>query len=194
MKFALTAYLCTLLLVPAALMCPLAAQSSPSAPLFQQKLDRMEANAALPQPSQSPTVLSESEINSYLASGQLELPAGVKSLRLHGEPGVITANSRVDFDELQAGRHSSNPLLSMFSGLHDVVVVAHAHGLGHQGMVHVDSVSLDGVEIPQFALQMFVEKYIQPKYPNLGIDSRFALPDKIDTATVGEGEVTLTQK
>jgi len=58
----------------------------------------------------------------------------------------------------------------------------------------VDSVSLDGVEIPHFALELFVEKYIQPRYPGIGIDSRFALPDKIDTATVGQHQLAVTQK
>ena len=58
----------------------------------------------------------------------------------------------------------------------------------------MDSVSLDGVEIPHFALELFVEKYIQPRYPGIGIDSRFALPDKIDTATVGQHQLGITQK
>ena len=61
-------------------------------------------------------------------------------------------------------------------------------------MVSVDSVSLDGIEIPRFVLQLFVEKYLQPKYPNIGLDSRFALPDRIDTAIVGLHKLTITQK
>jgi hypothetical protein len=58
----------------------------------------------------------------------------------------------------------------------------------------VDSVSLDGVEVPEFVLQLFVEKYLKPKYPNIGLDSRFALPARVDAATVGLHRVTVTQK
>jgi hypothetical protein len=58
----------------------------------------------------------------------------------------------------------------------------------------VDSVSLDGVEVPRLVLQLFVEKYLQPRYPEIGIDSRFPLPDRIDTAIVGQHLITLTQK
>lgn len=58
----------------------------------------------------------------------------------------------------------------------------------------MDSVSLDGVEVPRFVLEMFVEKYLKPKYPNIGIDSRFALPARVDAATVGLHKVTVTQK
>ena len=75
-----------------------------------------------------------------------------------------------------------------------MVVVAHARGANRQGHVQVESVSLDGVEIPRFALELFVQKYIQPKYPNVGMTSQFALPSKIDTAIVGQHKLTVTQK
>jgi hypothetical protein len=161
---------------------------------IDRKLSYLEQNGALPHPNQAPTVLTEQEINAYLASGRVQFPAGVQSLQLQGDPGVITGKSRVDFDQVRAGHHNHNPLLSVFTGVHDVTVTAHAHGAGHDGILHVDSVSMDGVEIPHFALQLFVEKYIQPRHPEIGIDSRFSLPDKIDTATVGRRELTLTQK
>jgi hypothetical protein len=161
---------------------------------MQAKLDHIASNAATGRPDQAPTVLTEEEVNAYIASGQIKLPAGVQSVRLQAQPGVVNGNSRVDFDALKAGRHSSNPLLGIFSGVHDVEVNADAHGSGGQGYVHVNSVSLDGVEIPRFVLQLFVEKYLQPKYPNIGLDSRFALPARIDTATVGLHNLTLTQK
>ncbi len=160
----------------------------------EQKLRHIEANGQAARPDQTPTVFSEPEINSYLASDNVILPEGVQSVKLAGEPGIITGTARVDFDRIREGTGSSNPLLSIFSGVHDVVVVAHAHGAGRQGYVQVDSVSLDGVEIPRFVLQLFVEKYLQPKYPELGLDSRFSLPDRLDTATVGPHKLTVTQK
>jgi hypothetical protein len=169
-------------------------QNSAAVASMDRKLQRIEANGASAHPDQTPTEFTEEEVNSYLASGRVQLPSGVQSVNFQGEPGVITANTRVDFDQLKAGKRSSNPLLGVFSGVHDVVVQAHAHGSGGQGIVNVDAVSLDGVEIPRFALQLFVEKYLQPKYPNIGLDSHFALPDRIDTATVGRHKLTVTQK
>jgi hypothetical protein len=169
-------------------------QNSAAVASMDRKLQRIEANGASAHPDQTPTEFTEEEVNSYLASGRVQLPSGVQSVNFQGEPGVITANTRVDFDQLKAGKRSSNPLLGVFSGVHDVVVQAHAHGSGGQGIVNVDAVSLDGVEIPRFALQLFVEKYLQPKYPNIGLDSHFALTDRIDTATVGRHKLTVTQK
>ena len=160
----------------------------------EQKIQHVQQNGALAQPDQTPTNFSQQEINDYVASGQVKLPRGVQSLSFASEPGVITGNARVDFDEVKNGRTSANPLLSVFSGIHDVVVVAHAHGAGHLGYVAVDSVSLDGVDIPRFVLQLFVEKYLTPKYRDVGLNSRFSLPYKVDTAVVGRNQLTITQK
>ena len=138
--------------------------------------------------------LSEQEINAYFASGNVELPAGVRSVVFQEQPGMIIGTARVDFDQLKAGKNSYNPLLSIFSGLHDVVVTSHAYGAKGEGLVHVDSVSLDGVDVPQFILELFVEKYLKPKYPDIGMDSRFALPARVDSAVIGLHKVTLTQQ
>jgi hypothetical protein len=168
-------------------------RSSTSAAV-ERKIQHVQQNGTLPQPDQTPTTFSQQEINDYVASSAVKLPKGVHSVRFSSEPGVVTSNARIDFDELKNGRGSANPLLSVFSGLHDVVVVAHAHGAGHMGYVDVDSVALDGVDIPRFVLQLFVEKYLQPKYTDVGLSSRFEMTYKIDTAVVGHNQVTITQK
>jgi hypothetical protein len=161
---------------------------------MEGKLRHIENNAGHAHPDSTPVDFTESEVNSYFASGKLDLPPGVESVRLQGEPGMVTASTRVNFDKLKGGTDSLNPLLAIFTGIHEVVVVAHAHGSRGIGYVHVDSVSLDGVEIPRFALQLFVEKYLQPQYPDIGLDSRFELPDRIQSATIGEHKVTIVQR
>jgi hypothetical protein len=171
------------------------AQSLPAtAPGFEQKLHHLEVNGAARTPDQNPTEFSDEEINNYVGSNQLQFPEGVQSVKFEGQPDIIIANTRVDFDRLRAGKMSANPLLSMFSGVHEVVVNAHAHGAGGKGYVNVDTVTLDDVEIPRFVLEAFVEKYVQPKYPGVGLDSVFALPSRVDTAKVGLHKLTLTQK
>lgn len=176
------------------LAAALAAANNPAVESMQRKLDRIQANGESPHPRPLTTVMTEPEINAYVASGRVRLPKGVQSVRFSGKPGVVDSVARVDFDQLTAGQRSANPLLSMFSGVHEVAVTAHASGAGGVGTAHIDSVALDGVQIPEFVLQMFVNHYIKPKYPNLGIDSRFQLPDRIDSAVVGSHELTVTQK
>jgi hypothetical protein len=193
-----------LLLLPACFVVCVAAmlaarQGAPEKALspldsMERKLQYVEQNGAQTTPDPKPTEFTAQEVNAYVASGRIKLPAGVQSVRFEGEPNVVHGFARIDFDQLKSGRSSSNPLLSVFSGVHDVVVVARARGINHMGYVEVESVSLDDVEIPKFVLQVFVQKYLQPKYPNIGMNSQFALPAKVDTATVGQNQVTVTQK
>src|SRR5215472_16451047 len=68
-----------------------AAQVGPThrlAESMQRKLDRMHANAQLAHPDPTPTVLTEDEVNDYLTSGKVELPQGVKKVKLQGRSGV----------------------------------------------------------------------------------------------------------
>lgn len=161
---------------------------------MSRKLAHIQSNGKLAHPEQTPTTFSEQEVNGYVASGEVKLPAGVQSLKLVGGPGVINGTAQVDFDKVREGVHSSNPLLSVFSGVHEVQVATHAYGERGIGYVHVDSVSLDGLEVPHFVLELFVEKYLTPRYPGIGIDSKFKLSDRIDSATVGEHQLTVIQK
>jgi hypothetical protein len=161
---------------------------------MQRKLDHIRENGALAHPDETPTVITQEEVNDYFADGRVKLPQGVKKVTMQGKPGVVDAFINVDFDELRAGQGSSNPLLSIFSGRHDVLLVADAAGSGGQGKVHVRAVSIDSVEVPRVALEFFVQKFITPKYPNIGLDSQFQLPARIDLATVGYHKLTLTQK
>jgi hypothetical protein len=160
----------------------------------QKKFDHIRQNGSKAKPDQSPTTFTEGEINAWLSSGNAQLPQGVKKLQLRGEPGIIRATAYVDFDAITASKRSSNPLLYMFRGTHEVQASAHASGSAGQGQVHVDSVSIDGVSVPRMALEYFAEKYITPKYPGLGIDSRFNLPNRIDSATVADRKLIVTQK
>jgi hypothetical protein len=160
----------------------------------EAKFRHIEQNARRNPPDQTPTVLTEREINAYLNSGRVQLPTGVRSVRFTGQNGVVDAVARVDFDAITAKSRSSNPLLSLFSGVHDVHALANASASGGQGRVHINSIEIDGVTVPRVALQFFIDHYLRPKYPDIGMDSVFKLPDRIDTARIGDHQLILTQK
>lgn len=191
---------CTLLLA----LCSFAQQTPPAsgtqaiydaqARSAQRKFDHIRENGARSKPDKTPTVLTENEINAWLSSGRAQLPEGVKKLQLHGDAGTVNGSTVVDFDQITNGRYSGNPFMSIFRGSHQVEAKAHAQGDAGQGRVHIDSVSLDGVEVPQMVLEYFVEKYVTPKHPGIGIDSTFALPNRIDTAMIGSHQLTILQK
>ncbi|HEY2911923.1 MAG TPA: hypothetical protein VGK21_01065 [Candidatus Angelobacter sp.] len=161
---------------------------------LQTKLDHIQQNGEQDHPDQAPTVMTEEEVNDYIAAGRITLPRGVQKLKMEGRSGIVTAFLNVDFDQIREGQNSSNPMLTLFNGQHDVRVEADATGSGREGRVHVREVTIDGFSVPRMALEYFVSKYITPKYPNVGIDSKFQLPNKIDMAAVGYHKVTVTQK
>ena len=89
---------------------------------------------------------------------------------------------------------SNNPLLSLFSGVHDVRVIADASAQSGTATVVAQSVEIDGIPVPRMALEYFVNKYLTSRFPNVGMTSRFKLPSKVDSATVGQAQVTVNQR
>ncbi len=169
------------------------AHSSPYLSL-SRKVDAMHRFVAHPAPGGLTTVMTDSEMNAWFAEGGINWPAGMSNVRIHSRPAVVEGTAQVDFDELTGGKYASNPLMMLFSGTHDVRVVAQATASRGRGSVRVDSVYLDDVKVPRAAMEYFINQYLKPKYPEAGLNSTFAMPDRIDTAIVGDGQITFVQK
>jgi hypothetical protein len=167
---------------------------SAAAQRFQSKLDYLERNAKSNPVQRRSTQVNADEVNAWFREGGYKLPQGVQKVVFHSQPDTIQADATVDFDAVKEGRRNLNPLLSMFSGVHEVQVTANASAQNGQGRVTIQTVSIDGVSVPHLALELFVNKYLKPKYPNVGLENEFEMPDRIDTATVGNDNALLTQK
>jgi len=161
---------------------------------MQKKIDHLKQNAAMNPPDQSPTVFSQDEINAYFASGRVKVPAGVESVTFDLAPGIVTARTHVDFDKLSENVRKDHPLLYIFSGTHDAVVMAHAEGSGGMAHVTIDSLELDGMRVPRRAMELFIERFVNPKYPSIRMDGEYHMPTRIDLALIGERTGTITQK
>ena len=173
-----------------------AATSTQTSPLIslQRKLDYLQRNAALAHTNPAPTEITEAEANAWFAAGKVKMPRGVKSVVYKATPGMIQGDALVDFDEVTENSRSANPLLGMFTGTHNVTVIADADGRAGNAHVHVRSMAIDGVGIPRMALEYFADRYVSRKYPGFGLDSTFKMPARIDKGIVGSGRVLLYQK
>jgi hypothetical protein len=140
------------------------------------------------------TVLTDAEMNAFFAEGGVKWPDGVSDVKIDDQPAVVNGSGQVDFDKITAKNRSSNPMLALFTGVHTVRVTAQLAGIKGRASVKVQSVSLDGLEIPRVALEFFIEKYLQPKYPEADLDTTFGMPDRIDSAIVGDHQITFTQR
>ena len=161
---------------------------------MERKAAYLKQNAGRAQPDSKPTEITQDEANAYFAEGGVKMPKGVSDLKLTATPGTIDGHAKVDFDAITEQARSKNPLLAVFTGVHDAHIVAQAGGAHGTGTITVQKVELDGIEIPQMMLQFFVDRYLKSKYPNVGLTSTFKLPLRIDSAVVESGKVELVQK
>ena len=161
---------------------------------MEQKIAHLKANSTRTPPDAKPSEITQDEANAYFGEGGVKMPKGVSGLKLSATPGMIDGHAKVDFDAITEKARTKNPLLAVFTGVHDVHVVAQASGSNGSGTITVQKVELDNIEIPQMILQLFVDRYLKSKYPNVGLTSTFKLPLRIDTAAVEAGKVALVQK
>ncbi len=161
---------------------------------FAARLHHIQQNGISATPDPAPTVLPDDEGNAYFAAGRVKLPASVQQLRYSTTPGTVNAVARIDFDVLTQNSTSNNPLLSLFSGVHDVRVIADASAQSGVATVTAQSVEIDGIAVPRMALEYFVKKYLTSKYPNVGMTSHFKLPSHVDSAKVETAKVTVYQR
>jgi hypothetical protein len=161
---------------------------------FAARLHHIQQNGMSATPDTAPTVLPDDEGNGYFAAGRVKLPASVQQLRYATSPGTVNAVARIDFDVLTQNSTSNNPLLSLFTGVHDVRVIADAYARAGTATVTAQSVEIDGIPVPRMALEYFVNKYLTSRFPNVGMTSHFKLPSRVDSAKVGKGEVRVYQR
>lgn len=170
-----------------------AVRHSPAYTSMEKKIAILEAG---PNDASQTVNLTQDELNAFLNEGGVQLPKGLSNVKFDLRPGVARATSEVDFDQLSEGHGGGgNPIFSvLFSGTHDVEAEAQASGTNGEGTVTIQSVKLDGVQVPKSALEYLIQHYVKPKYPQAGMTSTFELPVKIDAATVQQGQVELVQK
>ena len=185
---------CLVVLACCALLAQAPPHHSPAYLSMERKIAYLKQNAERAQPDPKPTEITQEEANAYFAEGGVKMPKGVSGLKLTATPGTLDGHAKVDFDAITEKARSKNPLLAVFTGVHDVHVIAQASGSHGTGTIAVQKVELDNIEIPQFVLQLFVERYLKSKYPNVGLTSSFKLPLRIDSAAVETGYVALVQK
>jgi hypothetical protein len=170
-----------------------AARHTPAYTSMEKKIAILEAG---PQNASQTVNLTQDELNAFLNEGGVQLPNGVSNVKFDLRPAVVHATSEVNFDQLSEGHGGGgNPIFSaLFSGTHDVEAEAQASGTNGEGTITIQSVKLDGVQVPKSALEYLIQHYVKPKYPQAGMTSTFELPAKIDTAVVQQGQVELVQK
>lgn len=176
-----------------------AAQRSPSdGDRLQRKIDRIAANAAVPN-VKSTTTVSEAEINSYFAFNlRHEIPRGLAQpeISIVGN-GSLAGRILVDIDEFKRSRGVEDFLdpLSYVSGQVPITARGVLRTQEGRGRFYLSSAELLGVPLPKPLVQELVGFFSRtPENPRgVDIDQPFDLPAKIRRIEVNRGEAVVIQ-
>ena len=164
-----------------------------------QKADALRRNAESPHPLPGRVVVTEIEVNSYLAfDGAKAMPAGVVVPRVSLLPGGrVSARAIVDLDGVRRARSQGGWLdpLSYLSGRLPVTATGILTASGGLARLAFESADVSGVPVPKFLLQELVAFYTRsPDFPaGVSLDAPFPLPVGIRSITIDRGAATVEQ-
>jgi hypothetical protein len=169
------------------------------AELLKQKVAAINAHADNPTKAGRRTVVTESEVNSYLVyEAREQIPVGVVQPTIT----VIGANrlsgrAIVDLDAVRKQKAPTSLLDPMNYLMGRLAVTAvgtlrTANGVGH---FDLESSSVGSVPIPKILLQEIISYYSRtPEKPGgIGLDDPFALPARIREIQVDRGQAIIVQ-
>lgn len=99
----------------------------------------------------------------------------------------------MDFDKVKEALTTPlDPVLSyLLQGVHTIGVEGTLSGSEGVGQFYLETVTLDGVTLPRFVVDLLIQRFVKSRYPSVAIDRPFSLPFSIEEVEVKTGEVEL---
>src|SRR3954452_22721291 len=169
------------------------------AELLKQKVAAITAHADKPTKAGRRTIVTESEVNSYLVyEAREQIPVGVVQPTITAVgPGRLSGRAIVDLDAVRKQKAPTSLLdpMNYLMGRLAVTAVGKlktANGVGH---FELESSSVGSVPIPKILLQEIISYYSRsPQKPGgIGLDDPFELPAKIREIQVDRGQAIIVQ-
>jgi hypothetical protein len=162
-----------------------AGAASRDAALVSRKLDAIESGRLRPG---SRVEFSASGLNAWIReeAGQY-FPGAVTNLRLDLANNAATASGNVDFVKLRQTATGESPgwiMRNLFSGERSVVVSARVASSGGNARVDVDRIEISGVPIEGRALDLLIQTYVRPTFPDVKLSEWFRLADRVDHLSI----------
>jgi hypothetical protein len=167
--------------------------------LLKQKVATINAHAEKATRQPRKTLVTESEVNSYLVyEAREQLPTGVvePSVTILGG-GRLSGRAVVDLDAVRKEKHPTSLLdpMNYLMGkvpVSAVGVLKTTNGVGH---FELESAAISRLPIPKFLLQEIVGYYSRTAANPAGInlDDPFALPARIREIQVERGQAIIVQ-
>jgi hypothetical protein len=174
---------------------------------LRQKVTSIEQQAAVvpdpgtrpPRPAARSTVVTEREVNSYLAyDAGSQIPVGITGPRITIlDDRRLAATALVDLDAVRAHHKSAGWFdpMNFLSGRLPVAVSGRLQTADGLAKFDLESASVSNIPIPRTLLQELVSYYSRtPQNPRgLNLDDSFVLPARIRQIDVRLGEAVVIQ-
>jgi hypothetical protein len=173
--------------------------SKKDAALLKQKVATITAHGekAIKEPRK--TILTESEVNSYLAfDAKEQLPAGVVEPWVTAlGPGRVSGRAVVDLDAVRKSKNPTSlldPMNYLFGRL-PVTATGTLTTSNGVGRFALESASAGSIPIPKMLLQEIISHYSRTREnpSGLSLDDPFALPSRIREIQVDRGQAIIVQ-
>jgi hypothetical protein len=173
--------------------------SKKDAALLKQKVATITAHGekAIKEPRK--TILTESEVNSYLVfDAKEQLPAGVVEPWVTAlGPGRVSGRAVVDLDAVRKSKNPTSlldPMNYLFGRL-PVTATGTLTTSNGVGRFALESASAGSIPIPKMLLQEIISHYSRTREnpSGLSLDDPFALPSRIREIQVERGQAIIVQ-
>ena len=169
------------------------------AALAKQKIALIAAHGEKPIRAPRRTIVTEREVNSYLAyEAREQLPVGVvePSITAVG-PGRLSGRAVVDLDAVRKQKAPTSLLdpMNYLMGRLAVTAVGTLKTANGVGRFALESASIGSLPIPKILLQEIVSYYSRTaeKPAGIGLDDPFELPARIREIQVQRGQAIIVQ-
>ena len=166
---------------------------------LKQKVAAINAQAEKPSKVARRTIVTESEVNSYLVyDARDQIPAGVvePSIAVIGS-GRLSGRAVVDLDAVRKQKAPTSLLdpMNYLMGRLAVTAVGTLKTANGIGRFELESSSVGSVPIPKILLQEIVSYYSRSaqKPGGIGLDDPFPLPARIREIQVDRGQAIIVQ-
>jgi hypothetical protein len=137
--------------------------------------------------------LSDAEVTVFIASGEVELPAGVSGVKVQFRPDLAIIDSIVDLAKSQEAKGKSlnmfmRMLLQGERKLRSTCRYVSADGVG---TLNMESFEIDGSKIDGTMLDFLLENLVAPNYPDLKLGEPQDLPESIRQIRLEQGTLVV---
>jgi hypothetical protein len=164
--------------------------SPKAAKVLQQKIDKLKAAEHDPNHNRASKVeVSEVELESYLLfSLKEDIPAQIDSADVQLHPDTIALDTQITFSNNATG----NPVFdAVVGGTHNLFVKGKFVAQDTQGKFDLQEVRVDGIPVPNVLIQALIKRYVNPKYPQVDLNSPFEMPWGIEDVKIEQGKAIL---